>query len=261
MGEKELVTLVVVLILLLLAVSVIALFMTFNNRKNELHEEAEQIKEDFKSELMNSKMEIREETLRNISWELHDNIGQLVTLAKIQAQLAIEKPEQLPEAVTTIGTALNELRSLSRNINPESISQLTLFEAIKLELERYNRLECIEAILTIEGEMPRLDPKKEIILFRILQETFVNTIRHSQATTLEVAIDAAKQDLHIKVQDNGVGFDTSTGKNGIGLLNMTNRAKLIGASFNLDSTPNVGTTSNIHLHLNDSPYETHSSSS
>lgn len=237
MEPREITVLIAVLILVILVAIIITLFIVFANRKNQLLEEKEKIE----LELMNSQIEIREETLRHISWELHDNIGQLMTLAKINAQLVKDDPSKITEVTQTISKALSELRALSKSINPEYLKNLSLEEAIKLEIERFNRLDQIESTLQIIGKSRIIDQKKEVILFRILQEFFTNTIKHSKGTTLEVALNYQETKLRIEAKDDGVGFSIEDEKAGLGLQNMTIRAKVIDAQLHIASLINEGT--------------------
>lgn len=226
---------------LLLAFIIIVLLTVFVGRKNTLVRDQQQAKKAFEKELAESQIEIREATLRNISWELHDNIGQLLTLAKIQAQTVKEHPERIDEVVTTIGTGLNELRALSKLINPDVIKNLSIAEAVQMEIDRFNRLEFIKSTLTVTGTPQKINDKIEIILFRILQEFFSNTIKHSKGSNLDIQIDYGGE-LYIEAIDNGVGFDSEADSfNGIGLLNMKNRANLIGATLEITSKSNKGT--------------------
>ncbi len=225
----------------MLAILIIVLITVFMKRKNKLLEEQALTKQKFDEELARTQIEIREETLRNISWELHDNIGQLMTLAKIQAQMAQEKPEYIDEAVKTIGSGINELRALSKLINPEALKSLTLSDALNLEIERFNRLKFIEANLEIKGEPVRLDSNDEVILFRIFQEFFSNTIKHSRATRLEVTVCYQPEQLDIVAKDNGIGFTNEANFSGIGIKNMKNRAQVINADLDLSSVKNIGT--------------------
>ncbi|GAA3508996.1 hypothetical protein GCM10022393_21260 [Aquimarina addita] len=197
----------------------------------------------FERAIAETQIEIREETLRNISWELHDNIGQLLTLAKIQVDVAKDKPERLSEATDTITKSLQELRALSKLINPDAIKGLSLTEAITLEIERFNRLQYIEASITSNEEVQLLDDKIEIIMFRILQEFFTNTVKHSKASKLTVDVQYDKEKLVINAKDDGVGFnikDLNT-KQGIGLCNIKSRGKLINADVELSSERGQGT--------------------
>ena len=134
----------------LLALTVILLFAIFQKRKNKLLREQQDAENRYREEIIETQIEIKEETLRNISWELHDNIGQLLTLSKIQLQNADDKPERVQEASETIGQCLEELRSLSKLINPDTFSNLSLVEALQLEMERFNRMKYLKASLSFQ---------------------------------------------------------------------------------------------------------------
>ena len=236
------------ILIVLIVVFLIVLFTIFQRRKNHLLREKAEEKERFEKEIAETQIEIREETLRNISWELHDNIGQLLTLAKIQLQNA--SPENLNDISETITKSLNEIRSLSKLINPEFIKNVKLKEALELEIERFNRLQFIEASLTVTGEEQEIDQKHGIIMFRILQEFFSNTIKHARGSKLEVFLNFKEDVLEITAQDNGVGFNIDeVNKKGIGLQNIKTRVKLINAEANLKSIPNKGTTLNIYYYI------------
>ena len=238
------IVLVAITILLLLLVVVVVLFSVFMKRKNTLLLEQEHTKKKFEKEIAETQIEIREETLRNISWELHDNIGQLLTLAKIQTQNCGGSQQDLDEAAATIGKGLTEIRALSKLINPEALNNMSLPEALNLELERFNRMAYLKPSLKITGTPITIDKKIETIIFRILQEFFTNTIKHSKATNLDVNLLYKSDTLHVTIKDNGVGFDydQARAKNGIGLTNIETRTKLIGATIDYKSNVGEGTT-------------------
>lgn len=241
-GEVQSFLIIFSVIAISLASTVIVLFIVFLQRKNKLLLQQARAKEAFERELSETQIEIREETLRNISWELHDNIGQLMTLAKIQVQMEENRSPHIQEASETIGTAIQELRVLSKLINPEALKSLSLVEAVQLEVERFNRLQVLEALLKIEGRPRFLDPKDEIIIFRILQEFFSNTIKHSKASILIVEIQYHKAHVSITAADNGIGFENTDQKfSGIGMKNMKNRAKLINADLKIVAEKSKGT--------------------
>ncbi len=236
------------IIIALIVIFLIVLFTVFQRRKNHLLQEKETEKKRFETEIAETQIEIREETLRNISWELHDNIGQLLTLAKIQLQYATS--ENMEEVSETISKSLNEVRALSKLINPEFLKNIKLREALQLEIERFNRLKFIEASLSLEGVEREIDKKHEMILFRILQEFFSNTIKHAKASKLEVTLTFKDNILTISAKDDGVGFKSEDiSKKGIGLQNIKTRAKLINAEVNLESKPNYGTILNIYYYF------------
>lgn len=246
MDEKStlIIVLVSVTILLLLVVIVAVLFSVFIKRKNGLLTEQQEAQKRFEKEIAETQIEIREETLRNISWELHDNIGQLLTLAKIQTQNAGGNQNQLDEAAATIGKGLTEIRTLSKLINPEALNTLSLAEALEIELERFKRMAYLKPILKVNGTPIPIDKKIEIIIFRVLQEFFTNTIKHSKATQLEVQVRYTTDTLEVQAIDNGIGFNYSQAraKNGIGLTNIESRGRLIGAIISISSEKEKGTT-------------------
>ncbi|MDY8136775.1 sensor histidine kinase [Aquimarina sp. 2201CG5-10] len=244
MEQQEATILITTIILVGIIVLMIFLFVIFQKRKNSLLLQQKEAEKKFEKAIAETQIEIREETLRNISWELHDNIGQLLTLAKIQVNVAQDNPEKLIEVTDTITKSLTELRSLSKLINPDAINNLSLTEALSLEIERFNRLQFIQASLTSNKEIRTLDNKAEIIIFRILQEFFTNTIKHSKASNLKVDVSYDQDKILIKAEDDGVGFDIKNTKTrqGIGLCNIQNRGKLIEAEVVLDSEEGKGTS-------------------
>lgn len=256
MDEREVQSFLIIfsVIAFFLALTVILLFTIFQNRKNKLLREQEKTRNRFRQELIESQVEIREETLRNISWELHDNIGQLLTLAKIQLQNAGDNQAQIDEAADTIGASLDELRSLSKLINPDTLSSLSLVEALQLEIERFNRMKYLDATLMCSNCDFEMDNKVEIIIFRILQEFFTNTAKHSKASKLSVELDYNGEILHIEARDNGIGFDPESidPKKGIGLSNILNRAELIHADAEIKSKKGEGTQLSLSYKLNPS---------
>ncbi len=197
--------------------------------------------------LVQSQSEIKEQTLKNISWELHDNIGQLLTLAKIQIQnIDLQKDnENLSEAIKSIAVALDEVRALSRSINSENLEHFSLIDNIQSEINRFNRLRFIKGDLLIIGEPFSINCKDEIILFRILQEFFTNTIKHSRALSLYTELKFRGDILVITSYDNGIGFNPLNVKQGLGLQNMKNRAELIGANLTITSNFDEG----VHLRI------------
>jgi len=236
----EFVLIVSTILILIIVIALIILFTTFQKKKNFLVEKQKEEQERFEKEIAETQIEIREATLRNISWELHDNIGQLLTLAKIQLQNST--PENIKEVSETITKGLTEVRSLSKLINPEAIKNIDLREALQLEVDRFNRLNFIETTYKVKGHEVEIDKKASIVLFRILQEFFSNTIKHSKATNLEVTLNYKKDKLILFAKDNGVGFLINEKKEGIGLSNIKNRIKLIGAEVNFVTAENKGTS-------------------
>lgn len=237
--------LITTLTVVLLIVVIIVIFSIFQNRKAKFLFEQKAAEQRFEEEIVKSQLEIQEQTLQNISWELHDNVGQLLSVARMQLNILQPDVSQKQKSIVNetgelISKSLQELRSLSKLLNPEVVKNMGLEEAIQLEIDRFNRLNFIDAAFNINGESVPIDQKDEIILFRILQEFLSNSVKHSKTTKLDVNLTFTPQNLVIIVQDYGVGFDESNIKKGSGLLNMKNRAKLINTIFDLKSAKDKG---------------------
>jgi two-component system, NarL family, sensor kinase len=251
MDKEELKLLIfsISLILVILGVALIIFLFYFQKKKADYLRQQEVAKKHYIEELSKSEIEIREQTLENISWEIHDNVGQLLSVAKMQlnifqSNLTKEQQKELNESSDLISKSLQELRSLAKTLNPKHIKNLGFIKAIKLELDRYNRMRFIEAKLEIKGEPYQLKSKNGIILFRILQEFFNNTLKHAKSSKLCVTLDYKPKNLEILAEDKGVGFniDSLDKSKGLGLETMKSRAALIGATLKLTSEENKGTT-------------------
>ena len=237
------------IVVLLLALTLIFLFIFIQKKKKSHFEEKRKFKEKYSRELARSQNEIREKALENISWEIHDNVGQLLSVAKLQlnrleTKVTNKNKPFLDEITGLVSKSLQDLRALSKSLNPVSIKKIGLLKALELELDRYNRLNFIQANLEVINSPFRLHKEKETILFRILQEFIHNTIKHAKASKLNVVINYNPNEVTINIKDNGIGFNINDEKflNGIGLLNMKGRAELIKADFRIDSEINKGTS-------------------
>lgn len=237
------------IIVLLLAITLIFLFLFIQKKKQKHLLDKKESKARYAKELALSQNEIREKALENISWEIHDNVGQLLSVAKLQlnrleTKVVKKNKDDLQEVTGLVSKSLKDLRALSKSLNPVSIKKIGFLNALQLELDRYNRLNFIDAELKTINKPFRIHKEKETILFRIVQEFIHNSIKHSKGSKLSVTVLYNNNDIEITVKDNGVGFEINkeSADRGIGLLNMKGRAELINAEFNLTSTPNKGTT-------------------
>lgn len=235
------------IILVMLATILVLFFVIFQTKKNHYILDKIETEKRFEREIEKSQNEIREQSLKNVAWELHDNVGQLLSIAKMQLSLLERKipaPEAMRESIAEIsdliGDSLQEIRLLSRTLNTEVVQSMGLVKIVAVELERFNKMRFLDATFTVTGKEIPLGQKDEIIIFRILQEFFSNVIRHSRASTLAVSLNYHDDKLTIIAQDNGVGFDPDTVAQGSGLINMKSRAELLGISYNIKTQRNAG---------------------
>lgn len=233
-------------VIVIITTLVIIFFVVFQKRKNKLLIEKYEQKRQFELELSKSRLEIQEQILKNIGWELHDNIGQLLSVANMQlnilsTEISGKLKERLKDSQEVLKKSVAEVRALSKSLNSDVIQNLGLEQSVENELNRFNKLNFLNAKLTIKGEANDVvDEKDKIIIFRILQEFFSNCIKHSKAKNLEVMFEYLPKELFISVTDDGIGFDEDQIQKGSGLINMKSRADLINADFDLKSLKGKG---------------------
>ncbi|MEZ4778631.1 MAG: histidine kinase [Flavobacteriaceae bacterium] len=244
--EEVLLILYSIITIFILIFFVVVFVVAFQKRKNKFLLQQMEAKKKFEIELANSQIEIQEQTFKNIAWELHDNIGQLLSVANIQLGMLLhdspkEIKPQIEETKTTLGSTLQEVRALSKTLNNEVVLNNGLEASLQNELNRYERLRFLATELEIKGNKISLSNEVEIILFRILQEFFSNTLKHAFAKKIFVSLCYGEKALEIIASDDGEGFDPKTQKTQSGLLNMQSRANVVGADFVLTSKKGKGT--------------------
>ncbi len=248
--------------LLMVAIGIILLVLIYQKKQIIYKKEKEQLRIDFENQILESKLEIQEQTLKNISQEIHDNIGQVLSLAKLTLGTLYpngekEMREKVENARELVGKAIIDLRNLSKSLNPDYITELGLERSVEYELELLEKASVFKIEKTVTGNPYPLDHKQQLILFRIFQEILQNIIKHSGAETIGVHFNYDPGFFEFTIRDDGQGFDQPaiaasskiSGQGGIGLKNMEHRAKLISASFSIESSPGSGTSVRIRLPL------------
>ncbi|TJY34137.1 histidine kinase [Pontimicrobium aquaticum] len=236
-----------ILVIALLVAMFILFFSSFQKRKNKLLLEKIRREREFEEEIVKTKTEIQEQTLKNVGLELHDNIGQLLSVTNMQLSLISSLAQdsikdKVEDTKAIISDVIKEVRGLSKVLNSEVVLNFGFQESLRTEIERLNKMNTIKAELLSSGDKNSFKNNKDaIILFRILQEFISNAVKYSKATQLTVTLNYEKDNLQIIAEDNGVGFNVENVKKGSGLINMKSRAKLTNTEFNLISTPNQGT--------------------
>ena len=251
------VTFVVMIIPLVLSVALLIFFLSYKRKFNYLKEK-QQLRNDFNQELLRAQLEIQEQTFQNISQEIHDNIGQTLSLAKLNLNtLDIKDNADCEQKILItkelVGKAIIDLRSLSKSMNTDTIVSAGLLKAIEYELGLINKSGSIHAAMETSGTPTRLDARKELILFRIVQESLNNIIKHSGAMNIKVTATFESSHLELLVEDDGKGFDagivTNEMESGSGLRNMKSRATIIGGNLEINS--NKGTQIKITIPTNE----------
>jgi len=199
-------------------------------------------------------VEVQETERRNIARELHDEIGQSLTVAEMNLQAALQQTpakagvaRRLQDSIQAVERVLEQVQDLSLNLRPSMLDDLGLEPALRWYANRQASLAGLRLSFKADPLEHRIDPVIETECFRVGQEALTNVVRHSQASELAVELRKCDGQLHLLVKDNGVGFDVSNIREkavrgaSLGVLSMEERASLAGGGIEFVSSPGIGT--------------------
>ena len=251
MGQAEIIIFIVLanLILLIFIIGIVIFIFQYRKRKLMHNKEMQQVTEMHQIEILNTQIEMQQLTMQNIGREIHDNVGQKLTLAALYSQ-QMEFLNQFPEInerieniSSIINESLNDLRSLSRNLIETANDDMDVLNLIKSECDRVNILGVCKVEYDIEDNSIHTSFSVKRVVIRILQEFIQNSLKHAECSLIRIRTEVHEKSLTILAEDNGKGFvmKKQIKSKGIGLDNMTKRAELINAIFLLESKPGLGT--------------------
>ncbi|NTS42182.1 PAS domain-containing protein [Flavisolibacter sp. BT320] len=178
--------------------------------------------------------------------ELHDNVNQVLTTVKLFIELCIDQRVELqtvlPRCVTYLNNTINEIRSLSRQLSAPSLGSRNFKDTLSDLVESMESAALLHVQLDMES-LPFADLESELHLaiYRVAQEQLTNIVRYAKASRVLVSLTADASRLYFTIADNGVGFDTTQKRPGIGITNMQSRVETLNGSFLLWSQPFEGT--------------------
>lgn len=236
--------------LLLMTLFIVFLLMAYKKRDRSHVLEKRRLEEEFKNQLLQSQIEVQEQTFQQIGRELHDNVGQLLSTSRMLIGLAERSIEQPPDTLltanATIGEAISEIRSLSKSLDKDWLEQFDFIQNLKTEISRINAGKEINAVLKSE-EMLNLPSAQRIILFRIVQEAIQNAVKHGRCQNISISIQKEEQFIRISIEDDGSGFDIDKVRKGMGLSNIQQRAAILNGRASYRTAENKGTTITITI--------------
>jgi two-component system NarL family sensor kinase len=237
---------ILVMVFLFLGIFIIVVLVRYRSQQRKSLQDKKLMKAEFDQQLSLSKLEIQDETFNFISQEIHDNVGQILSLVKMQLNVMLEKNEfsaiEVELVRSNTGRAINELRTIAKSLNNEWLDTLDLSEAIRRELDYINRGARVSITLYQSGQPAQLSNKSKIIIFRIVQEVCQNIIKHAEAISAAITIQYLQRELSITITDDGKGFVFPLADDsGMGLKNIRKRIALLRGKIDVRSSPGNGT--------------------
>jgi signal transduction histidine kinase len=253
----SIIILIAAFMIILLAAFLIIFFVLSRNKQNKLFEEKIALQSQFKEELLQLQLETQENSFNQISQELHDNIGQLLSSTKLLLNIGASELEYVPDAFKTaeqtVGKAIQDLRDLSKTLNNEWLNRFNLIENLETEKARINAARKIKVEVSNQYEIMPLQPEAQLMLFRIVQEALQNSIKHAAPENINIIIKNSDGLFELIIQDDGRGFDYTTAKiESIGLRNMEHRTHLLGGKISWQTANHQGTCITIKIPLEES---------
>lgn len=246
---SELVTFMVVGILFFALLGSFLIYFMLMYRQKQL--EQKRFEEQYQQAILESRTEIQQELLNHVSSEIHDNLGQVASLLKIQLHtLPLEKDSpalpKLNESKELLGKLILDLKLLSVSLNTDFIAEAGLVAALQKETERMNQLGTVAVALQAPAEALPLDAGKTLFLYRMAQEILNNMLKHARCTQIGIRLTHVNDTLVAVFEDNGVGFAVdetlakSASKQQSGLRNLQKRCEMIHGSVEINSEPGQG---------------------
>jgi signal transduction histidine kinase len=205
--------------------------------------------------IMQTSIQVQEKEREEIGKELHDNINQILAAAKLYLDIAMnEMEEEPPEAVLrchqNLSHAMEEIRQLSQSLVAPSLGGIRLDQALLKLVETLPQTASLQLKLDTDGYREDVDDENiKLTCYRIVQIQLNNIIRHAQAKTVMIQLIRTPVNMELKIQDDGVGFNTTKKAAGIGLRNIKNRVGFYNGSVRIESEPGNGCALSVTIPL------------
>lgn len=223
----------------LMGTFIVAMVVLHRQRQLQNRQKLDQVKAEHEKTLLNIENEIQQETLAHVGRELHDNIGQLLSLAKLNLNSA--KPEKQAEGKEFINQIIKEVRALSKTLNLDWVEEITIDDFIRQQLHRIESTGYCQTIFDSDHSFNELSKERKLVMIRVIQECLNNAIKHASPDQIQIKIHKENALRKIEIIDDGRGFDTSVQSKGSGMTNLKKRMETIGGTIIMSSVLGKGT--------------------
>jgi signal transduction histidine kinase len=197
---------------------------------------------------------VQEEERKQISRELHDSVGQLLTAAGLQLralrsnrQLPVDMREDLEDTCRLNAEALRQVRDLAMGLRPALLDDVNLVAILEWQARQFFRQTGISAFVEAGGDTDSLSEDHRICIYRCVQEALTNCAKHARARNVRILVSVSGKEASVVIEDDGVGLKENGSPHGLGLLGMRERVAGVRGTFSISSRNQGGTALTLHI--------------
>lgn len=245
--------LIITPIILLLALGVIVFVVLYQKRLLQHQEQVQRLQTTKQFQLLEATMQAQEEERRRVARDLHDEVGSMLSLVRLNLHQLVSgmdgASEEVRSAEQTIKKLLDEVigsvRRISHDLMPVVLDKLGLVQALEALRRSVPATAGVTVTYECNDKSRRVDPKLELVLYRMMQELLNNALKHAHATIIHIKLLFVEKEVTLHFEDNGVGFDYAAhlqaAAHGVGVVSLKNRVNLLNGKINIQSAAGAGT--------------------
>jgi signal transduction histidine kinase len=241
-------------IVLVFVVGIVLIILQYRKRKLIHQTEKQHMEWAHTNNLKEAALQMQQLTMQDIGREIHDGVGQRLTLASIYVQQLLQKnidsneSKKISEVNNILSDSLVQLRSLSKELTNDNEHIVSLSDMVSQEVNKVQQLDTCTIVADVQASI-FVAHKTAISLIRILQEFVQNSLKFANCKTIQIVLKAEHHKLFFNLTDDGKGFDINAHHKGIGLQNMKRRAQMIEAQSILESKISHGTNLTVEVNI------------
>ena len=239
---------IITVVLLLLLMLLFNLLLSSRNRRLLHQSEVQQMQLHFREEMNSIRMDVAEQTLKEVARDLHDEVGQLLTFSILQIGNLRKTPEEKQESMmlevqASVKDALDSVRSISRGLSPDIVNAIGLKASIEQLIDRATRRTGLPIHFNWSENMKIIQSSTKVVTFHMIRECLTNTIRHAEAKNAWISFKEDGEMISMVFEDDGKGFsDDESRSTSMGLISMKQRAQLVKGNLVIASRNGGGST-------------------
>lgn len=217
-------------------------------------EERRKLQNEKQNDLLRAILETQESERERLAEDLHDSVGQVLSAVKLNLHRLDKTCADNNQVISLLSNTrglvddcIQEIRSIIQNVKPPLLTDFGLAEALNDLCMKIQKTTGIQVIFNDETSKERYQAEIEVTLYRIIQELFSNTIKHANATAIQVSLITASNMIRLTFKDNGLGYNPLEATNGSGLKNMQSRTNFIKGNIEIITKPGEGIKAEIKV--------------